>query len=71
VIKVSSNSCLYQRWKGNIDVNTGSILDGRETLESLGRSLFEEILELASGKLTKAEILGHHEFAIHTIAPTV
>jgi altronate dehydratase large subunit len=71
VIKVSSNSSLYQRWKGNIDVNAGRILDGGETLESLGRSLFEEILEVASGKLTKAEILGHHEFAIHTIAPTV
>ncbi|MCJ7618883.1 MAG: UxaA family hydrolase, partial [Anaerolineae bacterium] len=38
---------------------------------SMGQRLFEEILEVASGKLTKAEILGHHEFAIHTIAPTV
>jgi altronate dehydratase large subunit len=71
VIKVSSNSSLYQRWKGNIDVNAGSILDGEENLESMGLRLFEEILEVASGKLTKAEILGHHEFAIHTIAPTV
>jgi altronate dehydratase large subunit len=71
VIKVSSNSSLYQRWKGNIDVNAGAILDGEETLESMGQRLFEEILEVASGKLTKAEILGHHEFAIHTIAPTV
>ena len=71
VIKVSSNSSLYQRWKGNIDVNAGSILDGEENLESMGQRLFEEILEVASGKLTKAEILGHHEFAIHTIAPTV
>jgi altronate dehydratase large subunit len=71
VIKVSSNSSLYQRWTGNIDVNAGSILDGEENLESMGLRLFEEILEVASGKLTKAEILGHREFAIHTIAPTV
>jgi altronate dehydratase large subunit len=71
VIKVSSNSPLYQRWKGNMDVNAGAILDGEETLESMGQRLFEEILEVASGKLTKAEILGHREFAIHTIAPTV
>ena len=71
VIKVSSNSSLYQRWKGNIDVNAGGILDGEENLESMGQRLFEEILEVASGKLTKAEILGHREFAIHTIAPTV
>jgi len=71
VIKVSSNSSLYQRWQGNIDVNAGSILDGEETLESMGQQLFAEILEVASGKLTKAEMLGHREFAIHTIAPTV
>jgi altronate dehydratase large subunit len=71
VIKVSSNSSLYQRWQGNIDVNAGTILDGEETLESMGQRLFAEILEVASGRLTKAEILGHREFAIHTIAPTV
>jgi len=71
VIKVSSNSVLYQRWKENIDVNAGAILDGEETLQSMGERLFEEIMEVASGKPTRAEILGHREFAIHTIAPTV
>lgn len=71
VIKVSSNSALYERWKGNIDLNAGAILDGQETLETMGQRIFQEILEVASGKLTKAEILGHREFAIHTIAPTV
>jgi altronate dehydratase large subunit len=71
VIKVSSNSALYQRWKGNIDVNAGAILDGEETLEGMGDRIWQEIIEVASGKLTRAEILGHREFAIHTIAPTV
>jgi len=71
VIKISSSSALYQRWKENIDVNAGAILDGEETLQSMGERLFEEIMEVASGKPTRAEILGHREFAIHTIAPTV
>jgi altronate dehydratase large subunit len=71
VIKVSSNSGLYERWEGNIDVNAGAILDGEETLESMGRRILDEVLQVASGKMTKAEILGHREFAIHTIAPTV
>lgn len=71
VIKVSSNSGLYQRWEGNIDLNAGAILDGEETLNSMGRRIFEEVLRVASGKTTKAEMLGHREFAIHTIAPTV
>jgi altronate dehydratase large subunit len=71
VIKVSSNSALYERWKGNIDLNAGAILDGRDTLDTMGQRILQEILEVASGKLTKAEALGHREFAIHTIAPTV
>ena len=71
VIKVSSNSPLYQRWRDNIDVNAGTILDGEETLRSMGERLLDEIIEVASGKLTRAEVLGHREFAIHTIAPTV
>ncbi|HJX37442.1 MAG TPA: UxaA family hydrolase [Anaerolineae bacterium] len=71
VIKISSNSALYWRWKGNIDLNAGAILDGQETLDTMGQRIFQEILDVASGKLTKAETLGHREFAIHTIAPTV
>jgi altronate dehydratase large subunit len=71
VVKVSSNSALYERWKDNIDVNAGAILDGEETLESMGERIFQEIVDVASGKLTRAEVLGHREFAIHTINPTV
>ena len=71
VIKISSNSALYGRWEGNIDLNAGAILDGQETLDTMGQRIFQEILDVASGKLTKAETLGHREFAIHTIAPTV
>jgi len=55
----------------NIDVNAGTILDGGESIQSVGERIFEEIIAVASGKLTRAEILGHREFAIHPIGPTV
>jgi len=71
VIKVSSNSSIYHRWQDNIDLNAGAILDGEESLESMGERIFNEIIEVASGRSTKAEVLGHCEFAIHTIGPTV
>ena len=71
VIKVSSNSSIYRRWKDNVDLNAGAILDGEESLQSMGERVFDEIIEVASGKLTKAEVLGHSEFAIHPIGPTV
>jgi len=71
VIKVSSSTQLYQKMKDNIDVNAGGIADGSENLISIGEKIFHEILEVASGKLTRSEILGHSEFAIHNIGPAV
>ena len=71
VIKVSSNSALYQRMRENIDIDAGTITDGTESIPSVGEQIFTEIINVASGKLTRAEILGHNEFAIPTIMPTM
>ena len=71
VLKISSNSAVYERMRENIDVNAGTILDGGESIQSIGEQIFGEIIAVASGKLTRAEILGHREFAIHPIGPTV
>jgi len=71
VIKVSSNSTIYNRMRDNIDINAGVILDAGESIRDVGKLIFREILEVASGKLTKSEIHGHAEFAIHTIGPAV
>jgi altronate dehydratase large subunit len=57
--------------RDNIDINAGTILDGDESIEDVGGRIFQQIIEVASGKLTRAEILGHSEFAIHGIGPTV
>ena len=67
VIKVSSNSSVYEHMKENIDINAGEILEGRETIKSVGDKIFREIIEVASGKVTAAEALGHAEFAIHSL----
>ena len=71
VIKVSSNSGIYRRMKDNIDINAGDILEGEASMKSIGEQIFNEIIEVASGKLTKAEILGHNEFAIHSFGLSV
>jgi len=71
VIKVSSNSGIYERMKENIDINAGEILDGKEKIQSVGERIFREIIEVVSGRLTKAEILGHREFAIHSLGLNV
>jgi len=71
VIKVSSNSDIYQRMKENMDINAGEILEGKESIKSVGERIFKEIIEVASGKITKAETLGHYEFAIHSLGLSV
>lgn len=71
VIKVSSNSTLYEKMRDNMDINAGAILEGAESIQDSGDRVFSEIVEVASGKLTRAEVLGHGEFAIPSIIPTV
>ncbi|UTR11936.1 UxaA family hydrolase [Evansella sp. LMS18] len=61
VIKVTGNPKTYLRMKENIDINAGKILTGESTLEQTGEEIYQEILEVASGKTVKAEILGHDE----------
>ena len=37
----------------------------------MGERILKEIVDVASGKLTRAEVLGHDEFAIHNIGPVI
>jgi altronate dehydratase large subunit len=69
VIKIATNSLMYSRMTDNMDVNAGTIVDGTETVEEVGEKIYDEILEVASGKLTKSEILGHREFSIDRLHP--
>lgn len=64
VIKVATNSHTATRMQDNIDLNAGLILEGAETLQSMGRQIYEKILAVAQGELTKAERLGHREFSL-------
>lgn len=70
-IKVATNTPMYERMKDNMDINAGTVITGEETVEQVGRRIFAEMLEVASGKLTKAEILGHNDFGIWRIGPTM
>lgn len=70
-IKLSSNSDLYHRMIENMDVDAGTIITGDETVAQVGQRLFDEMLAVASGKQTKAEILGFNDFAIRRIGPTM
>ena len=70
VVKIASNTAIFRRMQGDIDLNAGAILDGEETLESMGRLIYRTLLETAAGKPTSAERRGNREFAIsRTVSP--
>jgi len=71
VLKISSNSDMFRRMKGNIDINAGDILEGIESIQSIGGKIYQEIIEVASGRKTKAEALGHGEFALPSLGLSV
>ena len=61
VIKITGNPRTYQRMKENIDINAGAVITGEKSLQEVGEEIYQEILAVASGKLSKAEVLGHDE----------
>jgi altronate dehydratase large subunit len=61
VIKITGNPHTYERMKENIDINAGAVMTGDKTLQQVGEEIYQEILSVASGKLCKAEVLGHDE----------
>jgi altronate dehydratase large subunit len=70
VIKVATNSTMFERMRENMDVNAGTILDGTRTLEEVGDEIFDWIVDAANGRQPAAEALGFHDFAINRIGPS-
>ena len=64
VIKVCANPATYKRMSEDMDVDAGRILEGRATLDEVGREIYELVLRVAGGEQTKSEALGHQEFIL-------
>ena len=57
-IKLAASSELYNRMREDMDIDCGSILDGRKTVKEMGEEIFQTILDVASGRLTCSEQFG-------------
>ena len=63
VVKLSTNTNLAQRMSDIIDIDTGSIIAGEKTIEQMGESILELVIQVASGEVrTKAELLAQDDF---------
>ena len=69
-VKIASNSTLANKKKNWIDFDAGRLTSGM-SLEELSEELFEFVIDIASGKQTKAEEAGFHDFAIYRTGVTL
>ena len=68
VIKIASNTDMFERMKDNMDINAGRLLEG-STMESLGSELLHMIEAVVGGVETKSEIHQQDCLAIYTVGP--
>jgi len=72
VIKITGNKITWNKLRDHMDIDVSAVIEGEETLPEAGKRIFEEVVEVASGKLTKAEITGYFKaMDIYTIGPVI
>jgi altronate hydrolase len=61
VIKISSNTKLADKMQDIIDINTGSIIEGNETIKEAGERILEYVISVASGETEVAAVRNGQE----------
>ncbi len=63
VVKVATNTKLFDKMNDIIDFNTGTIIEGKTTIEETGEALLDFVIRVASGEIqTKARKLMQDDF---------
>lgn len=63
VIKLSSNTKIFEKMHDIIDINCGTIIEGNESIEQAGERILDFIIQVASGEIEpKAVQLGQDDF---------
>ena len=72
-LKLATNTALFEHQEEDMDINCGTIIDGKESVAEVGRRFFDLVLETASGKKTKSEQFGYgdDEFAPWIVGATM
>jgi altronate dehydratase len=65
VVKLASNTAVFERMSKDLDLSAGGVIDGTETLDEVGARVFDHVIGVASGEiLARAEETKHREFQI-------
>jgi altronate hydrolase len=56
VVKIATNTSLYNRMRDIIDINTGTIIEGEETIQHAGERILDYVIGVASGEIEVAAV---------------
>jgi altronate dehydratase large subunit len=58
VLKVTANKDTFDKMRDNIDLYFGEVLEGKRSINDLGDEVLEQVIRVANGRRTKAEVYG-------------
>ena len=58
-LKLSTNTALWLKQQEDIDIDCGGIIEGHDTIDTVGERIFRLMLATASGQKTKSELHGY------------
>ncbi len=63
-IKIATNTEMYEHMRDDMDLDCGTVITGRQSIDESGRDIFEKMVAAASGEKTKSELCdyGDNEF---------
>ncbi len=71
-IKVTGNAQSYELMLDTVDLDVSGILSGEMSIQDGGKVIFDEVLAVANGRITKSEALrDDNSFAIHRIGVSI
>ncbi len=71
-IKVTGNARSFELMGDTVDLDVSGVLRGEMTLQDAGKVIFDEVVAVANGRITKSEALkDDNSFAIHRIGPSI
>jgi altronate hydrolase len=51
VVKIATNTALFNRMNDIMDIDTGTIIEGEETIEQAGERILDYVIKVASGEI--------------------
>ncbi len=71
-IKITGNARSFEIMSDTVDLDVSGVLRGEMNLDDAGQVVFDEVVAVCNGRLTKSEVLkDDNSFAIHRIGPSI